>query len=51
MAGTEAAKLVDMTQPAVSKALQRGEKLALENNFDFIPRGGFGRRITHGIME
>ncbi|MEJ2164145.1 MAG: hypothetical protein P8X90_01360 [Desulfobacterales bacterium] len=36
MAGTEVAKLLDMTQPAVIKALQRGEKLALENNLDLL---------------
>jgi putative transposase len=36
MAGAEVAKLLDMTQPAVSKAAQRGEKLAMENNLDLL---------------
>jgi putative transposase len=36
IAGTEVAKLLDMTQPAVSKAVQRGEKLALKNNLDLL---------------
>ena len=34
MTGTEVAKLLGMTQPAVSKAVQRGEKLAMKNNLD-----------------
>jgi len=38
MAGTEVAKRLDMTQPAVSKAVQRGEKLALENNLDLLEK-------------
>jgi len=38
MAGTEVAKLLDMTQPAVSKAVQRGEKLVLENNLDLLDK-------------
>jgi chromosomal replication initiation ATPase DnaA len=33
MAGTEIAKILGLTQPAVSKAVQRGEKLALDNKF------------------
>jgi len=36
LAGTEVAKLLEMTQPAVSKAVQRGEKFALENNLDLL---------------
>jgi hypothetical protein len=33
MTGTEISKLVGLTQPAVSKAVQRGEKIAVENKF------------------
>jgi putative transposase len=33
MAATEVAKKLHITQPAVSKAVQRGEKLALNNKF------------------
>ena len=33
MTGTEISKLLGLTQPAVSKAVQRGEKIAIENQF------------------
>jgi putative transposase len=36
MAATEVAKKLHITQPAVSKAVQRGEKLALDNKFSLI---------------
>jgi putative transposase len=36
MAATEVAKKLHITQPAVSKAVQRGEKLALNNKFSLI---------------
>ena len=45
MAGTEVAKLLDMTQSAVRKAVQRGEKLALENNFDLLRVAGCMLRV------
>ena len=34
MTGTEIAKLLGLTQPAVSKAVQRGEKLVLDYEFN-----------------
>jgi REP element-mobilizing transposase RayT/DNA-binding MarR family transcriptional regulator len=36
MIGTEIAKLLGLTQPAVSKAVQRGEKLALRNKLSLV---------------
>jgi len=35
MAVTEVAKLLDMTQAAMSKAVQHGAKLTVETTFDF----------------
>ena len=34
MTGTEVSKLIGLTQPAVSKAVQRGEKIAYEKKFN-----------------
>jgi len=40
MAGTEVAELLDMTQPAESKAVQHGKNFALENNLDLLGKTG-----------
>jgi putative transposase len=36
ISGTTVAKKLGITQPAASKAVQRGEKLALDNNFRLV---------------
>jgi len=39
ISGTTVAKKIGITQPAASKAVQRGEKLALDNNFRLVKEG------------
>jgi len=39
ISGTTVAKKLGITQPAASKAVQRGEKLALDNNFRLVKEG------------
>ncbi|MBW1717130.1 MAG: LysR family transcriptional regulator, partial [Deltaproteobacteria bacterium] len=39
ISGTTVAKKLGITQPAASKAVQRGEKIALDNNFRLVKEG------------